>query len=775
MNQDNQVKERYKFVIQILIFILIMQIFFQYFIGFILDLTAIDATHVQLNLVISIMSLMLVSFILYFFIIPFLDKPQGERHSSQQIKILLFSFIAFVMLVQVTLIVLLLSKFELSEDNGQVIYPNWSVFSRIIDMTLFDRFMVTILVVLVFPLFAELLFHRFLISQLEHGGMSSIKAIITSSLLFALTYSMPALYFYDLVLPVGFGGKFLVVNRSLLIFTEIINIPVRFFDPILIPWLIPFWLYFLVGFASGFIFSIFRRIEVSIIFHGFSNLVIYGLFLSSIQYRSSIIFLFIFSLLVQTLLLYLFFKSALDEIHNIHKSSSSDVELKKLQIFRILIRYFVYLILIDLTRRNASVLPYFFLGPLFFLLISLVILFELRFLRKGRDISLKKTGNYFVFKVRSSINKWRTSVPSYILILLLLFSFSLSWLVIPTYVNTTSDSTFQMSTPEEQGMDSIQISEIFNFISDGDYDIDSILVIRNGFLVIEEHLSPGAKISHQLEGFSTEHNIASCTKSILSTLIGIAIARGYIESTSVSIVEFYSDRTIKNNDDMKKSITIEDLLTMRAGISWWQPFTSSSDFGDSNTDYNRMMASKDYTQYVLDQPMAHTPGMGWAYSSGNSQLLSGIIQKVSGDTTLAFAQKYLFEPMGIELNFWPNSPENVNYGGGGLKLSPLDMAKFGYLYLNNGSWKGEQLIPKDYISQSLFSHHRFSTDSNGYGYSWWTDNPENGVSCAIGAYGQYTCVAPKYQMVVEISANIRKGAIPNMDIIRMLIEAIYDK
>ncbi|MHA2249454.1 MAG: serine hydrolase, partial [Candidatus Kariarchaeaceae archaeon] len=734
-----------------------MQIIFQYFIGFLLDLIAIDAKYVQLNMTISIMSLLLTSLVLYFYIIPFFDRSQGDRHSSQPSKILLFAFIAFIMIIQVTLIVLILSKFELSEENGQIIYSNWSVFSRIIGISLFDRLIICILVILVFPLFVELLFHRYLLVQLEYGGMSSIKAILTSSLLFALTYSMPALYFYDLVLPVGVSLSYLVRNGSFLIFTEILNIPVRFLsDSILIPWLLLFWLYFILGIITGYVFCIYRKIEVSIIFHGFCSLVMYVLFLGARRYSSFLSILF-FSFVILCLTSYLFYKSShqMIRINSVWKSRNNEIEQKKLQMFRMGIKYFGFLVLIDITRRNASIIPLFFIGPIFFLFIFLVLLLKFKPLIKGMDISTSKIKNYLIQELKSTIKRWKTSLPGFILIFSLLVSFSMSWFVIPRYIGDTSasDNIFSLSTPEKQGMDANQISAIFDFISDGEYQIDSIIVIRNGFLVIEEHLSPEAKITHQLEGFSTEHQIASCTKSIISALIGIAINHGYLESTSSRMVEFFPDRTIKNNDDLKKMITIEDLLTMRAGISWWQPYTSSKDFNDPNTDFNRMKGSKDYTQYVLDQPMSYVPGNEWAYSSGNSHLLSGIIEKVTGSTTLAFAQKYLFEPMGIEVNYWPNSPEDVNLGGGALKLSPLDMAKFGYLYLNNGTWKGEQLIPKDYVSQSLFSHHRFS--SNGYGYSWWTDNPENGVSCAIGAYGQYTCVAPNYQMVIQITANIR--------------------
>lgn len=357
-------------------------------------------------------------------------------------------------------------------------------------------------------------------------------------------------------------------------------------------------------------------------------------------------------------------------------------------------------------------------------------------------------------------------------LILLLLSFGLGWLVIPTYVEEVMDDTFTTSSPEDVGMDPVGISEIFDYIVEGDYDIDSILVIRHGYLVVERQFSIEAKINYQLEGHSTDHQIASCTKSIISALIGIAIANGYLENTSMKMIDFFSDRTIENNSQFKQQITIEDLLTMRSGLEWWQPFSSSPDWDDPDTDNNQMANSKDFTQYVLNQPMVRTPGTGWSYSSGNSHLLSGIIEKATGKSTFEFAQEYLFESIGMEVNFWPRSPEGTNRGGGGIRLRPIDMAKFGYLYLMNGSWNGEQIIPRAYIQTSLYPHHVFSSDGNAYGYSWWVDNPEKGVACAIGAYGQYICLSQEHELVVVITANIRKGEIPHMNIIQKFIDSI---
>ncbi|MHA1984533.1 MAG: serine hydrolase domain-containing protein [Candidatus Hodarchaeales archaeon] len=265
--------------------------------------------------------------------------------------------------------------------------------------------------------------------------------------------------------------------------------------------------------------------------------------------------------------------------------------------------------------------------------------------------------------------------------LLLFSSVLISLFIIIPFQSEAEDFIFPISTLEEQGIDSVEIDSIIDFIDQNDYAIDSMVIVRNGNLVLEKYLSLEAYTNYVVQGKREAHLIASCTKTVTSALIGIALERGYLDNLSQKVVDFFTDRTIKNLDDRKKNVTIEDLLTMRAGFKWYQPFSTESGYKDPSADHNMMARSIDYTQYVLDQPMVLDPGTGWDYSNGNSHLLSAIIQKVTRMTTLEFGQKFLFEPLDMYVLSWNNGPEGVTTGAAGLRLTPIDMAKFGLLYL----------------------------------------------------------------------------------------------
>jgi len=300
---------------------------------------------------------------------------------------------------------------------------------------------------------------------------------------------------------------------------------------------------------------------------------------------------------------------------------------------------------------------------------------------------------------------------------------------------------WRTSTPEEQGMDSIKLEEMMEYIDEHDISIDSVIVVRNGNIVREEYPLPGSVYTHY---------IASCTKSITSALVGIAIREGYIESIDQKVLDFFPDRTIANLDSRKQDMTIEHLLTMTPGYEWHH------DVNDPESDYHKLRASDDWTQYTLDKPMADDPGEEWRYCTGGSNLLSAIIERATGYSTLDFAWEFLFGPLNMSYLglSWPQTPEGVYNGAGGIKMRPRDMAKFGYLFLNNGSWDGEQIVPSEWVAMSTETSFSFG-ENTGYGYQWWTYTM--GVYAAEGLYGQKIYVVPELDMVVVFNADIREG------------------
>jgi CubicO group peptidase (beta-lactamase class C family) len=288
-------------------------------------------------------------------------------------------------------------------------------------------------------------------------------------------------------------------------------------------------------------------------------------------------------------------------------------------------------------------------------------------------------------------------------------------------------------------MDSTKLEEMLAYIEEENLPITSVLIVRHGSLVMEAY-------PQRYAGPDVKRKLYSATKSFISALIGIAIQEGFLESVDQKVIDFFPERTIKNLDARKRDITIEHLLTMTPGYQW--------DMGDGS----RMRDSQDPVQYVLDKPMVAAPGTVYNYGDGASHLLSAILTWVTGRTTLEFAQQYLFTPLGITDVSW-ESKAGVNFGGSGLYLTPRDMAKFGYLYLNEGRWGNEQIVSADWVDLSTRTYIRgegYIAEAeayiDGYGYQWWTV-PESGVFYASGMNEQRIYVIPELDMVVVFTAN----------------------
>jgi CubicO group peptidase (beta-lactamase class C family) len=166
----------------------------------------------------------------------------------------------------------------------------------------------------------------------------------------------------------------------------------------------------------------------------------------------------------------------------------------------------------------------------------------------------------------------------------------------------------------------------------------------------------------------------------------------------------------------------------------------------------RMMQTDDWVQYVLDLPMIERPGTRFEYCNGASFLLSAIIQETSGMTTAEFAEVHLFASLGIDDVIWPDNPQGITLGYGEMRLQPHDMAKIGHLYLKDGQWDSNEIIPASWLAASTFDQIR--TGRGGYGYQWWID--PDGVYNALGYAGQYILVVPEIDLVAVFTGNLNE-------------------
>ena len=354
------------------------------------------------------------------------------------------------------------------------------------------------------------------------------------------------------------------------------------------------------------------------------------------------------------------------------------------------------------------------------------------------------------------MNAKRFSQPAKFFLLTLLALTLLGW---PNAQNTRSIVSAQTptpdtywptggwrtSTPEEQDLDSKYLSEMLDAIKEQKLNLHSLLVIRHGYIVSETY-APS-------DGQDNKHELYSCTKSFISTLIGIALDQGLLDSLNRPVTGLFPESTFDNLDTLKKDMTVENLLTMTSGLGW----------EEGDTAYMGMYRSRDWVKYVMDLPMKVQPGTQFNYCTGCSHVLSAIIQKATGAKSSDFAAKNLFKPLGISDVSWETDPSGISFGGWGIRMTARDMAKLGYLYLHQGKWDGQQIVSTKWVETATRKH--VSTDNSlDYGYQWWIV-PTLQAYAALGRYGQTILVIPRLDMIVVTTA-----ALENHDPIFALIE-----
>jgi CubicO group peptidase (beta-lactamase class C family) len=270
--------------------------------------------------------------------------------------------------------------------------------------------------------------------------------------------------------------------------------------------------------------------------------------------------------------------------------------------------------------------------------------------------------------------------------------------------------------------------------------LHSLLIIKNGKIVSENYFGDLDE--------NTCFNIKSINKSILSALIGIAIENGFLKSVDERVLDILSDITIENGVLLKKEITIKHLLTMHSGLDYSE---NSYPFG-SDPVFN----SQDWVSATLNLPLKNKPGTIKNYATPNTHLLSAILTKCTKMSTLEFANKYLFAPLGIEGVYWSKDPQGINFGGSEMHLSSTDLAKFGLLYLNNGKYNEQQIITEDWIKESL---QNYVVKENikwyeTYGYLWYPRQfGKYSTYQAAGVGGQFIIIVPKHELIIVTTAN----------------------
>ena len=266
--------------------------------------------------------------------------------------------------------------------------------------------------------------------------------------------------------------------------------------------------------------------------------------------------------------------------------------------------------------------------------------------------------------------------------------------------------------------------------------LHSLLVSWRGTLVLERYYN-GARATRAA-------NIKSASKSIISALVGIAIDRRLLSGVDQSIAPFFPEILGPKSEPARRSIDIEDLLTMRSGLA-----------STSNRNYGAWVQSSNWVRHALTRPLESSPGTSMEYSTGNTHILSAILTKATGTSTWQFAQEALAKPLGFTLARWPQDPQGVYFGGNDMLLTPRQMVQFGELYRSRGRINGTQVIPASWVAESFVPRGRSGWSEELYGYGWWIREMA-GVPAyyAWGFGGQFIFVVPALDLVVVSTSSV---------------------
>lgn len=274
--------------------------------------------------------------------------------------------------------------------------------------------------------------------------------------------------------------------------------------------------------------------------------------------------------------------------------------------------------------------------------------------------------------------------------------------------------------------------------------INALLIVKNG--------TPAySRVYRQGDTLATPQPVYSVTKSVISALIGCAIAAGKIDSVEQPLCDLLNARITKlgiSPDADACQLTLHQLLSMSAGFPWRDGRMGNEPM------LARMLAKRDWAEFVLRLPVQKNQLGRFQYNSAISHLLSIILSDAVGVRADEFANDTLFGPLGISNYHWQCDPQGYNTGGWGLHLSASDMAKIGMLYLHQGRWQNHQLIPHSWVSASTTVQVAASDHASGYGYQWWlTDADGCKAFYALGLGGQFIYCIPQRNAIIVVVSN----------------------
>ena len=306
------------------------------------------------------------------------------------------------------------------------------------------------------------------------------------------------------------------------------------------------------------------------------------------------------------------------------------------------------------------------------------------------------------------------------------------------YIFKKKDGFLMPNTYEFEGEEKQIIESIDYFNTDG------LMILKDGEVHYENYWNENKETSR--------HIIWSVSKSFLSALVGIALDEGLIEDINDPIIKYLKDF----KDTGYKGVSIKNLLQMSSGIEF------NEDYGDPNSDINRYArvtaTGTSQREFAKTLKNSRKPGTYNHYISLDSQMLGMLIAEVSNMSVKEYLHEKIWSKIGMQDDaFYLTDKQEVEMSLGGLNVTLRDMAKFGQLFLNNGEWNGNQIVPLEWVANSttpLDVHvqpnagDEFTSDAWGYGYQWWVPGPEVSDYTAHGIYNQFIYINPESNVVI---------------------------
>jgi CubicO group peptidase (beta-lactamase class C family) len=295
-------------------------------------------------------------------------------------------------------------------------------------------------------------------------------------------------------------------------------------------------------------------------------------------------------------------------------------------------------------------------------------------------------------------------------------------------------ATWRAHPPAAHGFDAAGLATAVDRAAALAPPLTSLLVARGSTTVAEVYFGAG--------GPNRAANLKSASKSILSALAGIAVGDGALSGVDQPIGPFFPD--LLAGAPRKQRITVRHLLTQQAGLE-------STSFGN----YGAWVTSRDWVANALRRPFVDRPGGEMIYSTGTTHVLGAVLAEATGQSLRAYAQDRLFDPLGVRIRSWQRSPVGRYFGGNNLSLTPRALLRVGQLYLNDGRFRGRQVLPPGWVDLSWKTYVRETYNAHQYGYLWFTHTfGGERVAFAWGYGGQYLFVVPRLNLVVAMTSSL---------------------